>query len=130
MSRRSKPSGSTAPAPAVMRYLRRNLPVVVSSRMRLATFSAACAKSSMRDQSYRGKNYRQTEKKRSSFQEDSQTTVYVFSRYCSWDETKRAINAMKSINYRRKGRVRQAGGRSYLRPWMVRAVVARWPGLG
>src|ERR1700733_7261889 len=54
MSRRSKPSGSTAPAPAVIRYLSWSPPVVVSSRMREATVSAACAKSSMTDRSYRG----------------------------------------------------------------------------
>src|SRR5581483_3980832 len=47
MSRRSKPSGSAAPAPAVIRYLSRRPPVEVRMRIREATFSAAWARSSM-----------------------------------------------------------------------------------
>src|SRR5579875_662973 len=55
MSRRSKPSGSAAPAPAVIRYLSRRPPVEVRMRIREATFSAAWARSSMVSSVLRGK---------------------------------------------------------------------------
>src|SRR5271168_4280788 len=71
MSRRSKQSGSTAPAPAVIRYFRRKLPVVVRSRIRLATFSAATAKSSILVQSFEGEEDRQTEKSEAMYRRAS-----------------------------------------------------------
>src|ERR1700744_296128 len=55
MSRRSKPSGSFAPAPAVIRYLSRRPPVEVRMRISEATFSAAWARSSMGFSVLRGK---------------------------------------------------------------------------